>query len=663
MGLGGTGSAATVYVDVEGDLTKFKKDVSGAGGVASKELGGGKMALAGKVAGGAIVGGITAALVGGISGAVEAETAKLDLAASLGLDAGSDRVAELTGISTGLYRNAWGETLDDVNVAVQSAYAAFGDEGFYDPAELERLSEQGLAIADVFQIDVAEAMGFASTVFSSGLTKDNPEEAFDVFVRAAQKVPEALRGELIDAGNEYSQFFADLGFSSEQAFGVLAAGADDGAYGIDKAGDAVKEFSIRATDGSKASTAALEELGLDGGIVANQLLAGGDVARGAFDNIVEGILAIDDPSSRAATAIALFGTPLEDLGVNDIPVFLEGLISTSSALEDVEGASQELADTVGGSTQASFEALKRKGLGILADFATGTLLPAIDTLLPVLDGFLTAIDALPAPFKTAAVVGGLFVGSVLLFAGPLLKVIQIVKLTSGAFSLLAANPWTLVIIAAVAAVFLIVKYWDEIKAALVATWDFIAGKASEVWNAISGIVQAAGSLVESYVNTFYIRPIELLIGIFQAIPGAATAAWNGVLAAVEAVAGKIISAIDSIKSAASSALGPVGDVIGFGGKIGGFVGGIPGFDSGGVVPGPRGAPTLALVHGGETILPTHKDPSAGMGGGGVSVTMQVSSEVRDPAFFERQATEIARVVSRELNRERRAQGRATGGLS
>lgn len=35
-------------------------------------------------------------------------------------------------------------------------------------------------------------------------------------------------------------------------------------------------------------------------------------------------------------------------------------------------------------------------------------------------------------------------------------------------------------------------------------------------------------------------------------------------------------------------------------------GGIPMFDSGGVVPGPRGKPRLVVAHGGETILPTHK---------------------------------------------------------
>lgn len=41
---------------------------------------------------------------------------------------------------------------------------------------------------------------------------------------------------------------------------------------------------------------------------------------------------------------------------------------------------------------------------------------------------------------------------------------------------------------------------------------------------------------------------------------------------------------------------------------------LPGFDTGGVVPGRIGAPMLAVVHGGETVLPTHKDPSAGARG-------------------------------------------------
>jgi hypothetical protein len=49
----------------------------------------------------------------------------------------------------------------------------------------------------------------------------------------------------------------------------------------------------------------------------------------------------------------------------------------------------------------------------------------------------------------------------------------------------------------------------------------------------------------------------------------------------------------------------VGAISGAIGSIGGFLG----FDVGGVVPGPIGAPQLAIVHGGETIVPTH-DPGA-----------------------------------------------------
>lgn len=39
--------------------------------------------------------------------------------------------------------------------------------------------------------------------------------------------------------------------------------------------------------------------------------------------------------------------------------------------------------------------------------------------------------------------------------------------------------------------------------------------------------------------------------------------------------------------------------------------GVPFFDNGGVVPGQVGSPQLAVVHGGETILPTHKNDAIG----------------------------------------------------
>ena len=38
---------------------------------------------------------------------------------------------------------------------------------------------------------------------------------------------------------------------------------------------------------------------------------------------------------------------------------------------------------------------------------------------------------------------------------------------------------------------------------------------------------------------------------------------------------------------------------------------LPGFASGGVVPGPLGAPQLAVVHGGETIIPAGRPRTTG----------------------------------------------------
>lgn len=55
---------------------------------------------------------------------------------------------------------------------------------------------------------------------------------------------------MIDSINEYSVQFKKLGLDAEDMFSIFANGAQNGAFNLDKVGDAVKEFSIRAIDGS-----------------------------------------------------------------------------------------------------------------------------------------------------------------------------------------------------------------------------------------------------------------------------------------------------------------------------------------------------------------------------------------------------------------------------
>lgn len=68
------------------------------------------------------------------------------------------------------------------------------------------------------------------------------------------------------------------------------------------------------------------------------------------------------------------------------------------------------------------------------------------------------------------------------------------------------------------------------------------------------------------------------------------------------------------------------------------------FDTGGVVPGPIGAPQLAMVHGGETILPTHK---GGFAGGTINVNFNNPTFI-DEQMAEKVGDQFAKLLKREL---------------
>lgn len=141
-----------------------------------------------------------------------------------------------------------------------------------------------------------------------------------------------------------------------------------------------------------------------------------------------------------------------------------------------------------------------------------------------------------------------------------------------------------------------------------------------------------------------IRVIKILMPQLEAI----VPIWNAIRAVVDAVTSALAAVVDgfdqavaaaqrfttaanSAKAAAPSGLGALFGPIGM---LGGMVG-IPGFASGGIVPGPVGAPQLAVVHGGERVIPN--------GGGGNSITINFNGVVTDPVAV---GQEIARMLNR-----------------
>jgi hypothetical protein len=315
-----------------------------------------------------------------------------------------------------------------VNTAVASVVTSIDGMGSAGRKRLEGLTATALDFAAAFEVDVVRATQVAGTVVSQGLAKDGTA-AFDLLTEASSKVPVALREDLMDAVEEYGGFFDTLGYSGPQAFAMLVDASEKGIYGIDKAGDAVKEFTIRGTDMSKASKDAYAVIGLSAEEMADKLVRGGEDAREATGKVIDGLLAIESPSQRANTAIALFGTPIEDLNVRDIPEFLRNLKGTSDTMDDTAGAARRMGTDMNDNAKAKITGFTRTLKTNVIDWLANEAIPFLENdVAPAFGKISDALDDLP-PWAVKGTVGGVLG---LLAAGKIGGLVGNIRSLSGA---------------------------------------------------------------------------------------------------------------------------------------------------------------------------------------------------------------------------------------
>lgn len=327
--------------------------------------------LAAAAAGAAIGAAASAAIVS----ALDIEKGNDKLAAQLGLTA---KESESAGkIAGSLYAGAYGESMGEVQGAVGAVMSSIEGMRTASSKDVEATTAKVLDMSAAFEIDVARAAQVAGQMITSGLS-DDPNEAIDLLVGNLQKVPTALREDLLDAVDEYGPFFANLGIEGADAMGMLARASEDGMYGIDKTGDAIKEFQIRATDMSKATRTAYENLGVDHDVMVEKLLAGGPAANEAMGQIVDALMTTEDPAQRAADALALFGTPLEDLSVTEIPNFLGMIDPMGDSFDTMAGKAVEMGTTLNDNAGTKIEGFKRTIETNVVNFFGERVIPAIE---------------------------------------------------------------------------------------------------------------------------------------------------------------------------------------------------------------------------------------------------------------------------------------------
>lgn len=343
---------------------------------------------------GALAGGVFAS---GLANSLEFGAADAKLRAQM--DWSPEFMAELGQTSGDLYAQGYGDSLGSVNEALRSVVTSGAVAEDATTEQISGITKSAMSLAEAFDVDVNQAMMAVSRMVSTDLVP-SAEAGMDLITRSFQELGPGAE-DVLDTLTEYPTQFQKAGLSGEAAMTMVKQMMDAGARSTDLAADAIKEFSIRAQDGSKASLDAYKAIGLNGEEMTKKFAKGGQDARDVMEQVIQKLREMPPGFERNQAAIGLFGTQAEDLGDALFAIDFDGV---EYGLGKTEGAAQRLSDTLGDTAQNKVTQLQRgfeqwtAGLietdGVVGDVATG-----IAAFGPQAMGALTALGPLAAMLK------------------------------------------------------------------------------------------------------------------------------------------------------------------------------------------------------------------------------------------------------------------------
>jgi phage-related minor tail protein len=461
-------------------------------------------------------------------------------------------------VMVNIYNGNYGESFEDISEAMSTVKTSMGDIG---TAELENLTTQALVLRDTFDMDVNESIRAVNSLMDQfGLTGD---EAYSLIAQGAQNGLNQ-NGDLLDVVNEYSVQFKNAGYGAEDMFNMLANGVDAGTWSVDKLGDAVKEFNIRASDGtvSEAIKENAKAFGLSK-TEAKNLAA--EIETGSVESykkLADTLRGVDDDTQRYQLGVSLFGTMWEDLGEDAVLAMLDtqGEISTTkNALDEINAVKY---DDLG----SAFEGIKRNLENSVAEPIKENVMPAVNEFVEdvdwqgvgdtigqvfgvVVEGAIALVNAVKESVqwmqehKEVVALVATAVG-VLATAITAYNIVQGVKnamdaanvttvwalvsahIAQAAAAIAAIAPYVL-IVAAIAAVIAIIVL-------LVKNWDTVVEAVKKCWEAVKETLSKWGS----WINDNVIQPIvdffkglwDGIVNIFKSIIDWVKNNWKSIVA-------------------------------------------------------------------------------------------------------------------------------------
>lgn len=600
---------------------KTKKVFSGLGDSIDKASA--KMGSFAKYAGGTAAAGIGGA-VGGFTAAAGKEFIEMDTAFShleARTNATGKELEALKNTSKTLYSEGFGENIPQISSDLSILAGQFKN---LSEKQLTSMGKGIYTVTELWGQDFNEVSRTVS-VLQKNFDGLSETDALDAITYGFQNGMD-FSGEFLDTLREYAPQFKEMGMDVGNMMAVLQAGTDAGAWNLDKVGDAIKESHLRMGALDKATVEAYKSLGFNAEEYVGKIAKGGEVGNKAFQEVVHGLMKVEDATLRNQLATDLFGTQYEDLQEKVIFAMADATNATIDFGGATEKASKKMQDNFGTKMSNTWKTLKLQmaeafedagGQELLDSIATGAqnLVPKITdmvgkvvefgtavrdnwgTIKPILSTLIFAIGGFSAALGALKVVTG-----VISIFGKLKTIIGGVKIAFGLLStVMRLSPFGLIITLVTAVITIGVKLWQN--------WDIVKEKAGALWDKVKevfgGIFEWGKSKIQPVIDFF----------------------------------GGIVDKFNNLKSALQSFKPPE-----WVSKIGGFIGGavkkVTGFLNGSHATGLANVPFdgyRAELHKGESVLTVNQSAalrSAGIlkdsGNGTPSISMPPATPLPVP---------------------------------
>lgn len=441
-----------------------------------------------------------------------------------------------------VYANNFGESIEDVANSMATVKTQTGLVG----EELQAATENALLMRDTFDFEVNESIRAVNSLMDQfGITS---EEAYNLIAQGAQKGLNQ-NDDLLDTINEYSVQFKNAGYSAEDMFNMLANGVESGTWSVDKLGDAVKEFNIRMSDGSAKD--AVEALGFSWEKVSEAWSKGGDEAKDVFNMLINELDGLENTTEGYNIGVGLMGTMFEDLGHDAVLALsnTQGEIDkTSKALEDINNTKY---DDIGSAIQGLGRTLETDVIKPLGEELKPVVEEAIEyvkdngpEIKDILSNIVESVgnfvgwivDNSDILLATITGIGtGLLVWNVASIINGVVGAIKAYQLANEGATIaqtlfnavLNANPLMLIVtlvLSVIAAIVAFVATNDEARAKIVEIWEKIKKAFSDAWE----FVKKTWSAAKEFFANLWDNIKQTFASVGSWFSNLFSSAWTGV---------------------------------------------------------------------------------------------------------------------------------------